>query len=257
MGTLMGGCAGHSNTRSEIVVMEDSIPLPEEVLSISNSIKNGDAESLASKTLYPLERPYPLKNIEDSAQMVAYFPTLVDDSLKNVMAEATRQDWSEAGWRGWTLDSGQYLWISDGLYEFPYLSKKEIALLKREKQRDLETLPEDIRKGWTPEYCLVAMGDHTIYRIDSDTTQQSYRLLIYPKGEKLRQHPRHVFKGKMERQGTEQNRVYDFSDGQGSTIEFAQDDTGEGLSIIYNSKGKEPVSIEVEPTYWLDHTESE
>ena len=48
--------------------------------------------------------------------MVAYYPTLIDDTLKKTIEEAPDSTWQEQGWRGWTLYDGSYIWIDNGKF---------------------------------------------------------------------------------------------------------------------------------------------
>lgn len=253
-GVLLLSCKGREGgNRSEDVVMDESYPLPVVVNQVVEAVSNGDAHSFAGNISYPLVRPYPLRNIEDSVQMVAYYPILVDDSLRNVVAKSDRKDWSEAGWRGWTLDAGQYLWIDEKVYAIPYLSATEKAMLDVAIARDMETLAPDLRKGWSPEYCLVGTTDGTLYRVDHNLKDGKYRMLVYNKGTKLGNKPSAILQGEMSTEGTEANRVFTFRASNGDFMEYLYDDSGEGASLTYTAKGGKERNIDVTPVYWLDY----
>ncbi|MDE6378204.1 MAG: hypothetical protein K2K72_05610, partial [Duncaniella sp.] len=69
LSTLVGGCSRPSdNTRS----------VPDEVRPVAEALLADSAAAFASAVSYPLDRPYPLHAIEDSVQMVNYYPTMVD-----------------------------------------------------------------------------------------------------------------------------------------------------------------------------------
>ena len=54
-------------------------PIETRITNVSQAIINGDAPALAAMVSYPIDCSYPLRNIEDSTQFVAYFDILFDD----------------------------------------------------------------------------------------------------------------------------------------------------------------------------------
>ena len=59
------------------------------------ALADGDAAGFASLCVYPIVRPYPLKDIEDSLSMVDYFPILVDAPLREKMKKGKVGDWGK------------------------------------------------------------------------------------------------------------------------------------------------------------------
>lgn len=49
---------------------------------IVNCIVKGNKKKLASLCIYPIKRDYPLPDIENAKQMIAYFDTLFDRSYR-------------------------------------------------------------------------------------------------------------------------------------------------------------------------------
>lgn len=250
---LLVACGNRNAAPSSEEVVMDESPLPEEVTSIISAIADNDAPRFASRVSYPLVRPYPLRNIEDSAQMVAYFPIVADDSIRNIIKNAERRDWSEVGWRGWTLDAGQYLWIEDKLYSMPYLSGAEKAMHDLAVTRDMESIAPGLRDGWEPSFCLVGSADKTLYRVDHQEATGKYRMLVYPGGAALGGEPAETFIGEMTTEGSAANRIYTFRSESGEVMEYEYDDTGEGTSLTSTRDGMSPVKIAVSPAYWLDY----
>ncbi|MDE6717230.1 MAG: hypothetical protein K2J70_03465, partial [Muribaculaceae bacterium] len=105
-GTLFGSCGskGSSGMSDTTAVVTDS--LPADVTDIVDAVTKDDREKFSSRVNYPLARPYPLKDIEDEEEMKSYYQVMVDDSLKNVIAKSSGNDWSSEGWRGWTVEDG-------------------------------------------------------------------------------------------------------------------------------------------------------
>lgn len=64
---------------------EDSLTVEEggnNIEEIVNCIVKGDKKKLASLCIYPIKRDYPLPDIENAKQMIAYFDTLFDKSYR-------------------------------------------------------------------------------------------------------------------------------------------------------------------------------
>ena len=109
--------------------VEKSDSLPTEVKLLVRAIADDDSVGFANMVSYPLQRPYPLRDIDGADQMKSYYKELVDDSLRNVITQAEPKRWSKYGWRGWTLDDGRYIWVDEGVYDVQYLSQKEIKMI--------------------------------------------------------------------------------------------------------------------------------
>ena len=81
---------------SDLPSLEDTVTeqdIRNNIKAIMKCIADGDAKGLAKLTTYPLKRNYPLKDIENEEQMIAYFDVLFDDSVKEVMRNASVSDW--------------------------------------------------------------------------------------------------------------------------------------------------------------------
>ena len=99
--------------------------------AIMKCIADGDAKGLAKLTLYPLKRVYPLKDIENEEQMIAYFDVLFDDYVRKTMRNASVNDWHEYGWRGYLFKDGMLRTSPEWLYAVYYESAKEKSLYKK------------------------------------------------------------------------------------------------------------------------------
>lgn len=269
---LLSGCgkpAGKDGTTLET----DSVPAPVE--KIMAAVSADDSVGFASMVSYPLQRPYPLKDIETPEEMKSYYKTLVDDSLHNVMKKARHSDWSEAGWRGWTLDNGQYVWVGDSLYEVTYVSLREDSLRKALQAREIASLAPSLRKGWRPEFVMQDPDAGTLYRIDVDSAANTtgtdmdetdnavnYRLIIYANRNEMRNAPKDVLRGKRIIEGSEGVVSYWFDssatvadpDSAEVYIEAAAPDTGKPRIHRKRRKGgkRDSQDIDVKKVYWLD-----
>lgn len=244
------GCARGPKTRNEHLDLSGRAPVSESVEKVAQAIVSDDARAFASMVDYPLERPYPLRNVEDFASMVDYYRVMVDDSIRNVVRESRRTDWNEAGWRGWTLDAGQYIWIEGKVYSYPYLSEAEKRLLIEAVELDISTLPPDLGSGWRP---VMAVADDAgcIYRLDSEDASDRYRMMRYRRKRLDPARPEKIFVGDLERQGTEQNRLFTLRNGS-ETLIFMPDDSGEGMKLVSNTGGRSATRI-VRSVHWTDY----
>ncbi|MDE5881459.1 MAG: hypothetical protein K2H60_06980 [Muribaculaceae bacterium] len=236
----------------------DHSNLPEDVKPAATAIITDSASKFAAAINYPLERPYPLPDIKDSAEMVKYYPTLVDDSLKNKVKAAPDSLWSENGWRGWTLDDGSYLWIDSGkVYQINYISKRENQLLDSLRSEEIASLDPSLRNGWIPVLCIVDSVNDKIFRIDSDETitPPQYRLAAYASGTDLSGIPTMILYGTLDLEGSMANRLYHFEDSIGNQADYypdllSEEDTVPEINLVRQGKS---TTYKVKPGYWLEH----
>lgn len=248
-GLVWSGCTKSSDKS----ISHDS--LPEDVKPVAQAILEDSPTKFASAVQYPVERPYPLHNIEDSAQMVEYYHTLVDDSLRNKVKETPDSLWQEEGWRGWTLSNGSYLWIDNGqIYAVDYVSKRESEMLDSLSNEELETLDPHLRHGWRPVMCAIDTIDGAIFRIDNDTVQPArYRLAGYTFNTNLSSTPTIVLYGTLDTEGTMDTRFYHFADSLGNSADYSPDvvDDNNEPTMLIRRKGRKK-AYKVIPGYWLD-----
>lgn len=294
-GTLLCSCGSRSN--GSTTAISDSIPtdsLPVDVTDIVKAVSTDDSVSFSSHVNYPLERPYPLKDIKDEKEMKAYYPVLVDDSLRHVISRSGNSEWKESGWRGWTVKDGQYIWIDGAVYEVNYISAKERSMQDSLIRREKESLPPHLRSGWMPEWVMEDVAEGTVYRIDADSLAMAalkkgsveegeYRLSVYLKGGDLRRQPEKILKGRRRVEGTVGNVNYHFdsdssralTDSSEYVIELFSDETG-GPRLYHRSKRKDVarrkikehksandfnpdtlIDHELKKVYWLDKVKDE
>ncbi len=235
----------------------DPESLPEEVRPVAIAIISDSPAAFSAAVTYPIERPYPLRDIPDSAAMVDYYPVMVDDSLKKVVKESPDSLWNQAGWRGWTLDDGSWIWIDNGkVYAVNYLSKKEHEMLDSLRKEEISSLEPALRDGWIPVLCVVDTLEGNIFRIDSDSIADNrvYRLAGYRTGTDLSGAPSLILYGSLNLEGSMGNRFYHFTDSLGNNAEYTpdvvEDDSIPEIEVIHQGN---PKRYKVKPTYWLDH----
>lgn len=234
--------------------------LPDEVRPVAIAIIDDSPSEFASVVSYPVERPYPLKNVEDSAEMVKYYPTLVDEPIKKAVAEAPDSAWQQMGWRGWTLGDGSYFWIDSGkIYEVSYVSQREHAMLDSLQNLEISTLEPSLQAGWIPVACIKDTESGELFRIDTQdaTNPPIYRLAGYKSEEDLSGQPSIILYGSLDLEGSMGNRFFRFSDEEGTTAEYSPDIVSDEdqPEIEIDRKGTSH-RYKAKPDYWLDHVKS-
>lgn len=270
-------CKGKVASTSEKTAVEslsqDTIQMNEADLSgeelhflrLMNSVIKEDAATFAHLTSYPIIRSYPLKWIEDSADMVKFFPILVDDSLKTVLRKTSPKDWEQAGWRGYTFGNGEYFWDDgDALTAINYISKKEKAMRDQLISRELASIHPSLKvKTMAPHACFYDTKSHAIYRIDilgaTDFTDENakFRMAVYLKGTDLGEKPDYLLDVDFEVEGTIGNLYYQGSDGKGNSISFDDELDEENNGYVAEVKlGKKTEKHILQRAYWLDFFDS-
>lgn len=261
---FLGGCArGQKPAANTVEPLDDT--LPQTVQQLTAALAENDTDRFSQLFMYPIARPYPLKDIHDAAEMKKYYSRLVDDSLRKVIVGPNSHEWRQFGWRGWSLDDGQYVWIDSLVYEVPYISKAENAELMRLRNAEMASLPADMRQGWEPVITLQAPETGEIFRIDrqvvpsASSSQTSvglapkYRLCAYVSVADLSGLPSDILEGTMSTEGTMQTHTYTFSKPDGTEIVYEQDSAdGDDQTLVIRRKGVELAEQTVVPVYWLD-----
>lgn len=223
---------------------------------IMQCIIDGNAQELANMTEYPLGREYPLKDIQDEDEMMAYFNTLFDTNIKNKLRNKTTDDWEKIGWRPYSLDfGGGYLGINEDLKlcYVNYRSTKEENLRKQLVEDDLGSLPESLREGgWKPYLCYLDIQDGSVLRIDQ-LGEERIRLCVYKPGKPLYEPDICIF-GKRDIQGSMGLESDMFTDGKISydigVSESMQD--GKNYVAVEDKNLNKSWTHEIKKCYWQD-----
>ena len=245
----------HSRAR-EVAVNAQGDTIPDEVRQVVHAVEAGDTAEFAGRVSYPLARPYPLHDIENAEQMKEYYSTLVDDSLRHVIASDAKE-WGRYGWRGWSVRDGKFLWIDSLIYDIPYVSSRERVNLDSLRHKDILTLKPDLRDGWQP--VAAYSGDNgEIVRIDArdgmqPTDHDALRMLLYAKGMQLTGEPTRTALGSLDLEGTALNPSYRFTDKEGEIWTLETEPTDSSRPMIYYTAPDGSVSeMPITSVYWLD-----
>lgn len=253
---MVSACSSDKNSETsnyEKILSNDSIP--DVIKSVVKAVYENDSEGFAKVVDYPLQRPYPLKDIMNEDEMKAYYPVLVDDSLRNVITDSSPADWQEYGWRGYSLKDGSYLWIGENIYDVGYVSAKEQAMIDSLSLLETNSLPEQIRQGWQPVLTLLSNEDGKIYRIDIKTETREapvYRLSIYNHASdkpSLGGMPDEMINGYMTVEGSANVVSYIFHGKEGNDYIISPDDPSSGSPILTLPDGGEE---ELQKAYWYE-----
>ncbi len=257
-------------------------PIETRITNVSQAIINGDAPALAAMVSYPIDCSYPLRNIEDSTQFVAYFDILFDDSIKNVLRHTQLADWSEFGWRGYSFSYGEYLWLDESSVRINYVSEREKELHERLVDDELSSLHPSLDGNWIPYSCYVDLEDSLLLRVDltsvsevtteavlvEDSKLDSYeeseeeedlydydsyghhaRLVIYSLGADIREVPNKVVMGKLSIEGSGGFHFLRFKDEDGNIICILP---SECILTIDQSDSGENQRRSIKQAYWSD-----
>lgn len=139
----------------------------EHIEKIMKSIADGDAKTLASLTIYPIERRYPLHNIINSSDMIRRFDQVFDQKFRDRMKSPKASDWHSYGWRGYSFGEDNALWVYDSLTIINYYSPQEKALYEQLVKKEINSLHESLRgNGWCPYCCYKDKTDGSVIRVD-------------------------------------------------------------------------------------------
>lgn len=255
MAGALTGCSHTSDSRKTAI--EDSDSIPENVKSIVRAVTDDDSVEFSRMVSYPLQRPYPLRDINNAEEMKKYYHTMVDDSLKQVLCKSRPEHWDQYGWRGWSVKSGEYVWIDSLLYDVPYLSKTEVENLANTRIQEINTLPEDLRGNWVPVAALRG-DDGRIMRIDAKagmerTSDGCMRLLVYKDVNRLHNRPDEELSGQMSLEGSALNEEYIFADQKGNRVIWYAEQTEDlPISVTFEKPDGRASEVNVERVYWLD-----
>ena len=251
----------------------------EHIGAIMKSIADGDANTLASLAIYPIERRYPLRNIASSSDMVKRFDQIFDQKFRDRMKSSKSSDWHSYGWRGYSIGDDNALWVYDSLYAINYYSAQEKALYEQLVKKEMGTLHKSLQDSdWFPFCCYKDISDGSIVRVDIRARKtlkeenfhkdgvalahpqlhafklrgdEEFRLAIYQRGFNLTEKPHMVLKGHVEIGGSANMMQYLFSKDD-VEIEFGDSSYEDGKQfMLVKRKGKE-TQHEIKPCYWLD-----
>ena len=239
-----------ANARKENSPADIAFPRPDDALTkLTRSLADKDASGFAALCTYPVLRPYPLKDIEDSVSMVDYFHILVDDSLSSLFRNSTLDDWESYGWRGWSIAGSNPLWYDEGVQIIDYISPAEAGLQRILAREEIMSLAPQFRDGWTPVMTLLETDGDRVFRIDSKDA--TFRLMGFDRAENIKGIPAMLLLGWVEIEGSAGLQRYTFTGAEGMEAEFMPDAPVPALFLKHPKSG-DAETCNVRPAYWRD-----
>lgn len=173
-------------------------------------IKNGEKEALADLTVYPLQREYPITDVNSKADFIKRFDEIFDADLKNkIIKSDAKKDWSDMGLRGLMFNGGS-IWLDiDGrLTAVNYQSKFETNLKSKLIAAQKKELDPSIAFFQTP-ICILETSKFKI-RIDN-LGNKNYRYASWSSDKKMSEKPDLViYQGELVVEGIGGNHQYEF-----------------------------------------------
>ena len=225
-------------------------PRPDDGLNrVMRSLAEGDAPGFAAMCIYPIVRPYPLKDIEDSIAMVDYFPILVDTPLRDRMKNGKIEEWSNYGWRGWSIGDDRPIWFDEGVQFIDYQSPAESGLRKMLAREELKTLAPAYRDGWTPVMTLIQTDGRSVIRIDAKDDR--YRMMAYDNTVDVSGKPSMLLLGSLREEGSAGSRMFEFTDSVGIKAEYSPDSEASDR-VFFSGPKADKKEMYVRQGYWRD-----
>ncbi len=177
------------------------------------AIKDNDTNYLKQAVRYPLERSYPLIDIQDTLAFTEQYAALFDKALKESIASSSiEDDWAIVGYQGIMFDRGT-LWL-DEQGKLIRLNN-ETALEKEQRQQwiDRDKLQRHASVNDYESPVLLLRTAKFDVRIDA-TTDGNYRYASWPAQTDKGQAPDLILSnGQYVREGTGGNHSYVFKNG--------------------------------------------
>ncbi|PIF32066.1 hypothetical protein CLU81_2578 [Flavobacterium sp. 9] len=180
------------------------------VKSFIANVKSNNKEGVAAFISFPLGRDYPIPAVKNKADFLKRYDQIFDATLKNEIIKSNpAKDWSEVGWRGIMLGSGD-IWIDTNgkIITINYQSKAEIDLKNKLIAAEKGKLHPSIAKFQAPVYVLETSKFRI--RID-DLGKENYRYASWSIKKKMSDKPDLVIiNGKWISDGSGGNSHFDF-----------------------------------------------
>lgn len=249
------------------------------IMAITKSIADGDVKKLASLSMFPIERRYPLHDIRDYDDMVRRFNSVFDAGFRKKMKSAKPSDWHSYGWRGYCYGDSSELWVYDSLTIINYYSPQEKKIYEQLVKKEINSLHASLKgNGWYPYSCYKDITDGSVIRIDIRFRKEmkeenfhkdgvallypqlqafkirgdeEFRLCIYPKGTALNEKPQTVLNGYVDIGGSANMMDYVFKK-ENTEIELGDSFYEDGKQLMNIKKNGQELSHEIKKCYWLE-----
>ena len=140
-----------------IFAQDSEIDYQKLVKKFIDNVKNDKKEAIADAVVYPLEREYPIPDIENKTDFIKRYSEIFDTTLKNEIVKSTpAKGWTDMGLRGIMLIHGNIWLDTEGrLTAVNYQSKAETELRNKIIAAQKKSLDPSIAFFQTP-ICITA-----------------------------------------------------------------------------------------------------
>jgi hypothetical protein len=140
---------------NDIRAQEFDSDYQEFVSNFIECIKMDKREEVADMISYPLERGYPIPDVNNAQEFLTRYDEIFDDSLKQIIINSSiATDWSVVGWRGISLTGG-LIWLdSDRLIAVNYQSEFERNMMYELIANDKHNIHSSLRQFYRPVHIL-------------------------------------------------------------------------------------------------------
>jgi len=148
----------------------------EKLHRIIEAFKDNDRNEISNMFVFPISRRYPIKKIESREEFLERYDEILDSELINlIMDSKIENDWSEVGWRGYTLKAG-VLWVNNNykIYAVNYETNAEKLKWNKLVDNDKKGLPRELQDYDAP--ILKWKMEKNIIRVDK--TGDKYRIIL-------------------------------------------------------------------------------
>ncbi|MET3028783.1 hypothetical protein ABXT06_19050 [Flavobacterium sp. UW10123] len=208
-------------------------------------VKSNNKEAIAKRIKFPFKREYPIPSVKDKADFIKRYNQIFDKVLiEKITKSDPAKDWSEVGWRGIMLNSGD-LWIdTDGkIISINRQSDEELKLKNLLIDKQKKSLNYSLSNFKEP----VAILETSKFRIRiDDLGNDNYRYASWSIKKKMIDAPDLIIEnGVFFAHGTGGNHHYEFKKGnfryECHFIVLGEKNSAPAALLVYQS-GKEILS---------------
>lgn len=175
-------------------------------------LKTRDKSKIAELIRFPLDRDYPIPDIQNSKEFIERFDQVFDEVFINkILDSSTERDWEFLGWRGINFTEGLMLMDENGyIKHINYSTKKEKIYKQVLLDEYKNSLPKSLQNFELP--ILSMETKQFIVKIDK-MKDDSYRCCLWILGEDMSETPDIIVEnGTVTYEGSGGNHFYSFND---------------------------------------------
>ncbi len=212
----------HTNSEASVADQVESDGYEVSIQNFLEQTKRGDANGVAKLVRYPLNRQYPLKNINNEQEFVARYDELFDRAIIDSLIENPDR-WQTMGWRGIMYNNGEIWFDYDGtLTAINWETELAAELLRKGIAREYEMVHPDVSSSVKlPVLAFKTQDDKWIGRIDGVAAERhaaDVQLALYKSGTPLEGKPDYLLRGRLDIQGSAHNMYYFFQGDEASFV---------------------------------------